>query len=162
MLLCQKVLLSQEYIRITLLQGIQGKSNWKNTALYLLQSQAKYILQLRIGKIISHVSMIWLFLIWIFDRYFDSSLKEATQNSRGTGTRLKTAGLLEIWILKFFFTLARKKLSKWISCRLWCIMETRYYLARTRKLFCLCIKKKLKTTMKLLSQHANPKNLTKG
>ena len=29
---------AQEYIRITLIHGIQGKRNWKNTTLYLLQS----------------------------------------------------------------------------------------------------------------------------
>ena len=50
--------------------------------------------------------MIWLFLICIFDRYFDYSLKEATQISRGTGARLKVAGLLEIpKNFEFFFTL---------------------------------------------------------
>ena len=29
---------AQEYIRVTLIHGIQGKRNWKNTTLYLLQS----------------------------------------------------------------------------------------------------------------------------
>ena len=63
--------------------------------------------------------MIRLFLICIFDRYFDYSLKEATQISRGTGARLKIAGLLEIQKnFEFFFTLARKKKRiKWISRR---------------------------------------------
>ena len=32
---------AQEYIRITLIHDIQGKCNWKNTTLYLLQSQRK-------------------------------------------------------------------------------------------------------------------------
>ena len=54
--------------------------------------------------------MIRLFLICIFDRYFDYSLKEATQISRGTGARLKIAMLMEIpKNFEFFFTLARKK-----------------------------------------------------
>ena len=35
------------------------------------------------------------------------------------------------------------------------------YLVNTRKLFCLHIKKRLKTMLKLQSQHANPKNLIK-
>ena len=51
-LLYQKELCSQEYIRITLIQHIQGKSNWKKTALYLLPSYAKYIQKLSIGRFI--------------------------------------------------------------------------------------------------------------